>query len=185
MNLCYIKLVSKVYFHNKLRGKLFWLGLLRVHSCAYCTNRKTVSKYSHKIHLTFTLDKNHKETKYNKTQQQKKKEMTGSRAQNRSHTAKQYIPIARTFKKKHGIHFFGSPTQCPIRCSGWKMKMALFLQAAPGVSLGEEFDALYKRLELSSAVKVKTHQFFSKFHHVLDSSVCVCERKRERNREGL
>lgn len=56
--------------------------------------------------------------------------------------------------------------------------MPLFLQAAPGMSLGEEFDALYKRLELSGAVKVKTHQFFSKFHHVLDSS--VHERGRER-----
>lgn len=52
-----------------------------------------------------------------------------------------------------------------------EMKMPLFLQAAPGMSLGEEFDAPYKHLELSSAVKVKTHQFSSKFHHVLDSSV--------------
>ena len=58
--------------------------------------------------------------------------------------------------------------------------MPLFLQAAPGMSLGEEFDALYKRLELSSAVKVKTHQFFSKFHHVLDSSVGEGEGERER-----
>lgn len=41
-----------------------------------------------------------------------------------------------------------------------EMKMPLFLQAAPGMSLGEEFDAPCKRLELSSAVKVKTHQFF-------------------------
>lgn len=75
------------------------------------------------------------------------------------------------FKKRTASIFFYSPTQCPIRCSGWEMKMPLFLQAAPGMSLGEEFDALYKRLELSSVVKVKTHQFSSKFHLVLDSSV--------------
>lgn len=65
------------------------------------------------------------------------------------------------------------------------MKMPLFLQAAPGMSLGEEFDAPCKRLELSSAVKVKTHQFFSKFHHVLDSSVRERGRERERDRKGL
>lgn len=68
--------------------------------------------------------------------------------------------------------FLGSPAQCPNRRSGWKMKIPVFLEAAPGMSLGKEFDALCKRLELSNAVKVKTHQFFSKFHHVLDSSVC-------------
>lgn len=65
------------------------------------------------------------------------------------------------------------------------MKMPLFLRAAPGMSLGEKFDAPYERLELSSAVKVKTHQFFSKFQHVLDSSVGEKEsgRGRERGRE--
>lgn len=57
--------------------------------------------------------------------------------------------------------------------------MPVFLQAAPGMSLGKEFDAPSKRLELSSAVKVKTHQFLSKSHCVLDLSVCGKRRRRE------
>lgn len=58
--------------------------------------------------------------------------------------------------------------------------MPVFLQAAPGMSLGKEFDAPSKRLELSSAVKVKTHQFLSKSHRVLDLSVCGKRRRRRR-----
>lgn len=59
------------------------------------------------------------------------------------------------------------------------MKMPLLLQAARGMSLGEEFDALYKRLELSSAVKVKTHQFSPNFTVSL-TQVFVGERETER-----
>lgn len=62
--------------------------------------------------------------------------------------------------------------------------MPVFLQAAPGMSLGQEFDAPSKRLELSSAVKVKTHQFLSKSHCVLDLSVCRERRRRRRRWEG-
>lgn len=61
--------------------------------------------------------------------------------------------------------------------------MPVFLQAAPGMSLGKEFDAPSKRLELSSAVKVKTHQFLSKSHSVLDLNVCG-RRKEEEEEEG-
>lgn len=57
--------------------------------------------------------------------------------------------------------------------------MPVFLQAAPGMSLGKEFDAPSKRLELSSAVKVKTHQFLSKSHSVLDLNVCGRGREEE------
>lgn len=69
--------------------------------------------------------------------------------------------------------------------------MPVFLQAAPGMSLGKEFDAPSKRLELSSAVKVKTHQFLSKSHSVLDLNVCGRGREEEegdgggRLRQGL
>lgn len=66
--------------------------------------------------------------------------------------------------------------------------MPVFLQAAPGMSLGKEFDAPSKRLELSSAVKVKTHQFLSKSHSVLDLNVCGRREEEEgggRLRQGL
>lgn len=48
------------------------------------------------------------------------------------------------------------------------------------MSLGGEFDALYKRLELSGAVKVKTHQFLSPNFTVPLTQVLMRERERER-----
>lgn len=81
--------------------------------------------------------------------------------------------------RKRQYSLFVSLSHWPISCSGWEMKMPVFLQAAPGMSLGKEFDAPSKRLELSSAVKVKTHQFLSKSHCVLDLSVCGKRRRRE------
>ena len=70
----------------------------------------------------------------------------------------------------------------PIRCSGLQMKMPLHLQAASGTSLGERFAAPYQFLELSSEVEVESHQFFSKFQHVLDSSASQTDKERERGR---
>lgn len=70
---------------------------------------------------------------------------------------------SKSTNTKKALHqFFGSSTQCPIKCSGWKMKMPLFLQAAPGMSLGEEFDAPYQALGTIKCSKSENSSVFPK-----------------------
>lgn len=89
------------------------------------------------------------------------------------------LPYSSIFAK-NSIHYFGIPTQCPIKRSGWKMKMPLFLQAAPGMSLEK---GIWCPVQALGTIKCSKSENSSVFPQISPCSFLECWWKKERDTE--